>query len=43
MEENTFSTLHQSVNVYGKPEKTYEVRSEDMAVDVQLQHLLKGE
>ncbi|MDR1896466.1 MAG: AAA family ATPase [Prevotellaceae bacterium] len=35
LEENTFSTSHQSVNVYGKPEKKYEVRSEDIAVDVQ--------
>lgn len=27
---------HQSVNVYGKPERRYEVRTEDDAVDVQL-------
>lgn len=36
LEENAFSTGHQSVNVYGKPEKRYEVRTEDNAVDVQV-------
>ncbi|MBM7660397.1 hypothetical protein JOC85_001164 [Bacillus mesophilus] len=36
LEDNSFSTSHQLVNVYGKPEKRYEVRSEDNAVDVQL-------
>ena len=36
LEDNAFSTGHQSVNVYGLPEKRYEVRSEDSAVDVQL-------
>ena len=36
LEENSFSTSHQLVNVYGKPEKRYEVRSEDNAVDVQI-------
>lgn len=36
LEENVFSTGHQSVNVYGKPERRYEVRSEDDAVDIQL-------
>jgi hypothetical protein len=36
IEENTFSTGHQMVNVYGKPEKKYEIRSETTAVDVQL-------
>ena len=35
LENNTFSTGHQSVNVYGLPEKRYEVRTEDSAVDVQ--------
>ncbi len=35
-EDNTFSTGHQSVNVYGLPEKCYEIRSEDTAVDVQI-------
>jgi hypothetical protein len=36
LEKNTFSTTHQSVNVYGLPEKKYEVRTEDTAVDVQI-------
>ena len=34
--DNSFSTSHQLVNVYGKVEKRYEVRSEDAAVDVQI-------
>lgn len=36
LENNAFSTGHQSVNVYGLPEKIYEVRTEDAAVDVQI-------
>jgi hypothetical protein len=36
IEDNSFSTSHQLVTVYGKPEKLYEVRSEDSAVDVQI-------
>lgn len=36
LEENSFSTGHQSVNVYGIPEKIYEIRSEDEAIDIQL-------
>lgn len=36
LEDNSFSTSHQSVNVYGSPEKRYEVRSEDTAVDIQI-------
>ncbi len=36
LEENSFTTGHQSVNVYGLPEKKYEVRSEETAVDVQV-------
>ncbi|OIK07422.1 AAA domain-containing protein [Bacillus sp. MUM 13] len=36
LEDNSFSTSHQLVNVYGKPEKRYEVRSEENAVDVQI-------
>ena len=36
LENNAFSTGHQSVNVYGLPEKRYEVRTEDAAVDVQI-------
>ena len=34
--DNTFATTHQSVNVYSKPEKKYEIRCEEIAVDVQL-------
>ena len=36
LETNSFSTSHQSVNVYGLPEKRYEVRAEDNAVDIQI-------
>ena len=36
LENNAFSTSHQSVNVYGLPEKCYEIRTEDTAVDVQI-------
>ena len=36
LENNTFSTSHQSVNVYSLPEKYYEVRTEDTAVDIQI-------
>jgi hypothetical protein len=36
LEENTFSTGHQMVNVYRKPERYYEVRSDDVAIDVQV-------
>jgi hypothetical protein len=36
LEENTYSTGHQMVNVYRKPERYYEVRSDDSAVDVQI-------
>lgn len=36
IEENTFSTSHQNVNIYGTPEKKYEVRTEDSAVDIQI-------
>ncbi|SDZ77043.1 sacsin N-terminal ATP-binding-like domain-containing protein [Selenomonas ruminantium] len=36
IEDNTFTTSHQDVNVYGLPEKHYEVRSEDTALDVQI-------
>lgn len=36
LENNVFSTSHQSVNVYGLPEKCYEVRTEDTAVDIQI-------
>ncbi len=36
IEDNAFSTGHQLVNVYGMPERRYEVRSEDAALDVQV-------
>ena len=36
LENNAFSTSHQNVNVYGLPEKTYEVRTEENAVDIQI-------
>ena len=36
IEDNSFSTSHQLVNVYRKPEKQYEIRSEDNAIDVQI-------
>ena len=36
IENNSFSTSHQSVNVYGLPEKCYEIRTEDNAVDIQI-------
>ncbi|MDZ4819975.1 MAG: AAA domain-containing protein [Planctomycetota bacterium] len=36
LKENTFSTGHQMVNVYRKPERYYEVRSDDSAIDVQI-------
>ena len=36
IEDNSFVTGHQQVNVYTQPERKYEIRSEDNAVDVQL-------
>jgi flagellar biosynthesis GTPase FlhF len=39
IEENAFSTSHQLVNVYSKPEKKYEIRSEDGAIDVQIHEI----
>ncbi|MDR1656907.1 MAG: hypothetical protein LBT47_05045 [Deltaproteobacteria bacterium] len=36
IEENSFSTSHQTVNVHGEPERRYEIRSEEEAVDVQI-------
>lgn len=41
LEDNSFSTGHQSVNVYGLPEKNYEIRSEDTAVDIQIHRPVK--
>ena len=40
LEDNSFSTSHQQVNVYGDPERRYEIRSEDSAVDVQIHSAL---
>ena len=37
--ENTFATTHQSVNVYTQPEKKYEIRIEDTAIDVQVNYV----
>jgi hypothetical protein len=34
--ENSFITSHQVVNVYSKPDKKYEVRCENNAIDIQL-------
>ena len=42
IEDNSFSTSHQMVNVYGEPERRYEIRSEEEAVDVQI-HDEQGE
>lgn len=39
LEENTFSTGHQMVNVYRKPERYYEVRSDESAIDVQIHEI----
>ena len=36
IEENAFSTAHQDVNIYGSIERRYEIRSEEIAVDIQL-------
>lgn len=35
-EDSSFAASHQLVNVYGTPEKQYEIRSEDNAIDVQI-------
>lgn len=42
LENNAFSTSHQSVNVYGLPEKIYEVRTEELAVEVQIHKVVDG-
>jgi AAA domain len=36
LEENTFVTGHQMVNVYERAEKCYEVRSDELSVDIQV-------
>lgn len=43
LEENSFTTSHQSVNVYGLPERKYEIRSEETAVDIQVHERLKND
>lgn len=34
--DNSFATTHQTVNVYSKPERKYEVRCEEFTVDIQI-------
>ncbi|MEI6555780.1 MAG: DEAD/DEAH box helicase [Paludibacter sp.] len=41
LQENTFSTSHQNVNIYSEPEKHYEIRCEETAIDVQIKSLEK--
>jgi hypothetical protein len=36
LEMNTFATTHQNINVYTEPEKQFEIRVEEMAIDVQI-------
>ena len=36
IENNSFSTSHHSVNVYGLPEQKYEIRVDEEAVDIQI-------
>ena len=36
LEDNSFSTNHQRVNVYGLPEQKYEIRSEEDTIDIQI-------
>lgn len=36
LENNTFFTTHQNVNVYSVPERRYEVRAESRAIDIQV-------
>ena len=36
LEDNSFATGHQLVNVYKEPQKRYEIRSEENAIDVQV-------
>ena len=39
LEINTFATTHQNINVYTEPEKQFEIRVEELAVDVQVRQL----
>lgn len=43
LENNAFSTSHQTVNVYGLPERRYEIRSEESAVDIQIHDWIENE
>ena len=36
IEDNAFSTGHQSINIYVRPEKKYEIRAEERTVDIQI-------
>ncbi len=36
IEDFSFPTTHQDVNVYVEPEKKYEIRYDDNAVDIQV-------
>ncbi len=36
IEQNAFTTTHQSVNVYSEAEKLYEIRCEETAIDIQV-------
>ena len=36
IEDNAFSTGHQNINIYVQPEKKYEIRAEERAVDIQI-------
>lgn len=36
IENNSFSTTHQSVNVYSEAERLYEIRCEETAIDIQV-------
>ena len=40
--DNSFTTGHQAVNVYGRPEQRYEVRSEEQAIDIQVHDTVMG-
>ena len=34
IENNSFSTSHQLVNIYSQPDKKYEIRCDDTAIDI---------
>jgi len=42
LEENTFATTHQNVNVYSDAEKLFEIRYEETAIDVQIKPATKA-